>query len=203
MSYRVAVLASGSGSNFQALVDAPVLAESGAQVVCLLSNVPGARVLARAEAAGVPAEVVSHKDFGARGEFDAAVVGRLSEYKPDLIALAGYMRLLSPVFLRAFPTIINIHPALLPAFPGVHGIRDAFDYGVKVTGVSVHFVDEGMDTGPIIAQEALRIEEGESLEALEERIHKVEHELYPRIISWFAQGRIERQGRRVHVRSDR
>lgn len=197
---RVAVLASGSGSNFQAMLDSPALTEAGAQIVCLLCNVPGARVLERAAGAKIPTEIVSHKDYAAREEFDAAVVERLQGYAPGLIVLAGYMRMLSPVFLRAFPDkVINIHPALLPAFPGVHGIKDAWDYGVKVTGVSVHFVDEGMDTGPIIAQQALAIEESESLEALEARIHKIEHALYPRIIADFARGKIRREGRRVTV----
>lgn len=197
---RVAVLASGSGSNFQAMLDSPALKEAGAEIVCLLCNVPGARVLERASGAKIPTEVISHKDYVAREEFDTAVVERLRGYTPDLIVLAGYMRMLSPVFLRAFPDkVINIHPALLPAFPGVHGIKDAWDYGVKVTGVSVHFVDEGMDTGPIIAQQALSIEEGESLEALEERIHKIEHALYPCVIADFARGRIRREGRRVIV----
>ena len=202
VSLRVAVLASGSGSNFQAIVDSPALKEAGAQIVCLLCNVPGARVVARAEAAKIPTEIVSHKDYAGREEFDAAVVERLNVHKPDLIVLAGYMRMLSSVFLRAFPDkVINIHPALLPAFPGVHGIKDAHDYGVKVTGVSVHFVDEGMDTGPIIAQEATAVAEGESLESLEERIHKIEHALYPKVIAQFAQGKIRREGRKVIVKA--
>lgn len=197
---RLAVLASGSGSNFQALADSKELKAAGVSIVCLFCNVPGARVVERAQKAGIPVEVLSHKDYHIREEFDRAVLERLARHKPDLIALAGYMRMLSPKFLEAYPDrVLNIHPALLPSFPGVHGIKDAWDYGVKVTGVTLHLVDGGMDTGPIVLQEALPVQEGESLEALEERIHAIEHRLYPKAITLFAAGKIRREGRKVRV----
>ncbi|MEW6777301.1 MAG: phosphoribosylglycinamide formyltransferase [Bdellovibrionota bacterium] len=195
---RLAVLASGSGSNFQALVDSDDLKKADVKIVCLFCNVPGAKVIERAARAGVPVEILSHKGFQNREEYDKKVLELLAPHKPDLIALAGYMRMLSPAFLRAFPhKILNIHPALLPSFPGVHGIKDAFEAKVKVTGVTVHLVDEGMDTGPIVIQENVPIDPADTLESLEIKIHAVEHQLYPKAIRLFAEGKARVEGNKV------
>lgn len=197
---RIAVLASGSGSNFQALVDSTELKSAGVQIACLFCNRPDARAIERARKAGIPVEILSHKDFPDREAFDRAVLACLAPYKPDALVMAGYMRVVTPLFIEAYrDRVLNIHPALLPAFPGAHAIRDAWEYGVKVTGVSVHFIDEGTDTGPIILQEALEVHEGESLDDLEARIHEIEHRLYPRAVVLLAQGRLRREGRRVRI----
>ncbi len=232
--FRVAVLASGSGSNLQALIDrlhtprfqlvdtgeyeadaagAPGTARAVAdgslagpagagpaentdavpriEIVLVISDVPGARAIARAEHAGIRTVVVAARDFRDRVEHDLALVTRLCEAEPDLVVLAGYMRIVSPSLLKAFPwRVINLHPALLPAFPGTHSISDAVRYGAKVTGVTVHFVDPGVDTGPVIAQEAVRVEEGDTAETLAARIHEVEHRLLPATVRLFAAGRV-------------
>jgi len=161
------------------------------EVVLVVSDVPEAYALKRARLAGIRAVVVSPRDFSTREEHDLALTALLCEAEADLVVLAGYMRLVSPAVLQAFPNrIINLHPALLPSFPGTTAIADALRYGVKVTGVTVHFVDEGMDTGPIIAQEAVRVEEGDSEETLAARIHAVEHRLLPQVIRLIAAGRV-------------
>ncbi len=186
---RLAVLASGSGSNFQALADSPLLKSAGVQICCLFCNVPGAQVIERAGRAGVPVELLSHKGFQSREDYDRAVLAKLARHKPDLIALAGYMRILSPVFLAAYPDkILNIHPALLPRFPGARAIQDAFDAKVPETGVTVHLVDSGVDTGPVVLQEKVPILAGDTVESLEERIHKVEHQIYPKAVVKVAKG---------------
>ena len=142
----------------------------------MVSDVPGARALERAHAAGIPTAVFPSGDYATREEHDLAMAQAIREAGADLVVLAGYMRLVSPAFVRAFPSrIINLHPALLPAFPGTTSIGDAVGYGVKVTGVTVHFVDEGLDTGPVIAQEPVRVEHGDTAESLAARIHAVEH----------------------------
>ena len=189
---RVAVLASGSGSNFQALIDA------GVKIVVLICNVPGAGCLERAKAAGIEAVVLDHKTFGSREAYDEAVVGELKKRQVQLVCLAGFMRLLTPKFLAAFPhAVINVHPSLLPAFPGAHSAKQALDYGVKVTGCTVHFVDEGTDTGPIIAQAAVPVLEGDDEGALQKRIQVEEHRLFPTVVAAYAHGRISVQGRKV------
>lgn len=195
---RVAVLASGSGSNFQALVDALNVAGSPARVELLVCNVPGAGALGRANRAHVASVVVDHKLFASRADFDREVLQALSEHNIELVALAGYMRLVTPTFLAAFPgRVINVHPALLPAFPGMHAVRQALEKGVRVTGVTVHFVDEGTDTGPIIAQAVVPVLPGDDEASLGARVHAEEHQLYPRVVQAIARGHVTLEGRRV------
>ncbi|MDT9725917.1 phosphoribosylglycinamide formyltransferase [Xylanibacillus composti] len=197
---RIAVFASGSGSNFQAIADQAASGQLDVQVELLVCDRPGAYVIERAEKAGVPAFVFSPKDYGSREDYERVLLDKLRERQIDLVVLAGYMRLLTPVLVEPYyGRMINIHPSLLPAFPGTHGARDALEYGVKVTGVTVHFVDLGMDTGPIIAQEPVPIQEGDTEDTLIERIHQVERELYPRVIGWMQQGRVQLKDRKVAV----
>lgn len=197
---RVAVLASGSGSNFQALVDAINVAGSAARVELLVCNVPGVKVIERAQKAGIEAVVIDHKTFASREDFDRAIAAALNERKIELVALAGYMRLVTPAFLSAFPgRVINIHPALLPSFPGMHAVRQAVEKGVRVTGVTVHFVDEGTDTGPIIAQSVVPVLANDDETSLAIRVHAEEHKLYPRVVQAIARGQVTLEGRRVTV----
>ena len=205
---RLAVLASGGGTNLQALLDACAAGRIDARVAVVLSNVPGAGALARAERAGVATEVLPSKGAADRAAYDAAVVERLARHAPDLVCLAGFMRLLTPTFLRAFgpspasrgcPRVMNVHPGLLPSFPGLHAQRQALAYGARVAGCTVHFVDEGTDTGPIIAQAVVPVLDGDGEEALAARILAEEHRLYPKAVGWFAAGRLSLEGRRVRV----
>jgi phosphoribosylglycinamide formyltransferase-1 len=185
------VLVSGSGTNLQAILDAVAAGTLDARVAVVVSNVPGAGALDRARAAGVETLVVDHKKFADRRTFDAAVVEALRARGVDLDVLAGFMRLVTDVLLDAFPfRMVNVHPALLPAFPGVHAQKQAVDYGVRVTGCTVHFVDSGTDTGPIIAQAAVPVLEDDDEEALRLRILAREHELLPRVLQWIAEGRV-------------
>ena len=196
-TYRVVVLASGNGSNLQAIIDklhGRISAAGGPpeEVVLVVSDQPDARALKRAEQAGILTEVCSLISYGSREAQEAALLKVVRIADPDLVVLAGYMRIIPPEFVRAFPwKIINLHPALLPAFPGTSGVKDALEYGVKVTGVTVHFVDEGLDTGAIIAQQALRIEPGDTVETLGGRVHAIEHELLPRVIWLLAAGKVK------------
>ena len=190
--FRLVVLASGSGTNLQAIIDQlhgrP--ADPRIEVALVISDVPGARALERARAAGIATAVFPVADYKSRAAHDLAMVSAVEEAGADLVVLAGYMRLVSPEFVHCLPDrIINLHPALLPAFPGTTSISDAVQYGVKVTGVTVHFVDEGLDSGPIIAQEPVRVEEGDTPESLAARIHAVEHRLLPATIRLIAAGR--------------
>lgn len=195
---RVGVLASGSGSNFQALVDALNVDGSPAEVSALVCNVAGAKVLERARAAGVPAVLMEHARWPGRDAYDAAVADELLRRGVDLVCLAGYMRLLTPGFLGSFPgRVINLHPALLPAFPGLGALRQALEAGVRVTGCTVHFVDEGADTGPIIAQAALPVGPHDTEATLGARMHQLEHRLYPAVVRAIADGRVRLEGRRV------
>lgn len=174
MSARIAVLASGSGTLLQALLDSPL----GSSIVAVGSDSAGAAALGRASAAGVRTFVVSPRDFVDRSQWNAALLGELRAVEPDWIVSAGFMRIIGAVVLDAFPgRIINTHPALLPSFPGAHGVRDALAYGVKVTGCTVHFVDEGVDTGRIIAQRAVDVMPDDDEPTLHERIKAIEREL--------------------------
>jgi phosphoribosylglycinamide formyltransferase-1 len=194
--YRLVVLASGNGGNLQALIDkvhGRPAAPGGptVEIVLVVSDKPGARALDRAAQAGIPTATCSLASAGTREAQEAALLQVVREATPDLVVLAGYMRIVPDDFLRAFPwRVINLHPALLPAFPGTTSIKDALEHGAKVTGVTVHFVDGGLDTGPIIAQEAVRIEEGETFDSLAERIHAVEHELLPHTVRLLAAGKV-------------
>ena len=196
---RIAVLVSGSGTNLQALLDAAARGElAPAEIVCVISNRPGVRALERAAAAGVPALVVDHKQFPGREPFERALLASLAEHRVEAVVLAGFMRLLTSGFLDRFPDrVINIHPSLLPAFPGVDAQRQAFEHGVKVTGATVHFVDAGLDAGPIILQAAVPVLDGDDVETLRARVLEREHELLPRALALLAAGRLTRDGRRV------
>ena len=197
---NVAVLASGSGTNLEAIARAIEDGELPAKIVLVLSDNPGAFALERARTRGIPTRVVLLSDYPDRPSYDREIVQALEEARADLVALAGYMKLAGPELVRAFSgRIMNIHPALLPSFPGTHGVRDALEHGVKVSGVTVHFVDEGLDTGPVIVQEAVPVEEGDDEETLHNRIHQAEYRQYPKAIRLFAEGRLEIDGRTVRV----
>lgn len=193
----IGVLISGRGSNLQALIDAGTRGELGGEVAVVVSNVADAPGLERARRAAVPTVVLDHRGRK-REDYDAEVVSILQEHGVELVCLAGFMRLLSPTFVRAFPgRILNIHPALLPAFPGLQAQRQAFEYGVKVSGATVHLVDEGLDSGPIVAQEAVPVRSDDTAESLAVRILEVEHRLYPRAVRLLLEGRSRVEGRRV------
>lgn len=195
---RFAVLVSGSGSNLQALLDAAAAKDYPAEISVVVSNVHTAFALERARKAGVATEVIEHKAFASREAFDTALVEKLKAHGVELVCLAGFMRIITPVLLRAFPSrVLNIHPALLPAFPGMHGPRQALAYGVKVAGCTVHIVDEGTDTGPIIAQAAVPVLDADTEESLAARILEQEHALYPKVVRRIAEGAIRIEGRRV------
>lgn len=197
---KIAVLASGRGTNLEAILEAVENEEIAGRVVLVISDQADAQALARAERRGVEALFIDPKKYGSREEYDRHLVQKLKAAAVDLIALAGFMRLLSPFFVRAFPMqIMNIHPALLPAFPGVDGVEQALNHGVKVTGCTVHFVDEGLDTGPIILQEAVPVLQKDSVQTLHERIHAVEHRLYPTAIDLFCCDKLRVEGRRCYI----
>lgn len=199
---RIGVLVSGRGSNLQALLDAARRGELGGEVAVVVSNVEGALGLERARQAGIPAVFRDHRGKK-REAFDAEIVGILQAHHVDLVCLAGFMRLLSPVFVRAFPgRIVNIHPALLPAFPGLDAQRQAWEHGVKVSGTTVHLVDEGLDSGPIVAQESVPVLSGDTPERLAARILEAEHRLYPRAVRLLLEGRCRVEGRRVIVEGE-
>lgn len=182
-----AVLASGYGSNLQAIIDACKKKKISAKLKLVISDKADAYALARAQQAGIPSIFIDPKDFADRESYDRKVLACLKQHKIDIVVLAGYMRLLTAYFINQYPDrIINIHPSLLPSFKGLHGIRDAFEYGVGVTGVTVHFVSEEMDAGRIITQEAVKVSPKDTLESLSKKIHKVEHKIYPKAIDWLA-----------------
>lgn len=194
---RVAVLASGSGTNLQALLDDPV---TGPWIALVLSDREEARALERARARGVEAVFLDPKAYPDRAAYDRGVLETLEERGIEFVALAGFMRILGPEPVRAYAgRMLNIHPALLPAFPGGHAIADALAWGAKVTGVTVHLVDEEVDHGPIVAQEAVPIRPDDSRDSLEARIHEMEHRLYPAALRALVEGRLKVEGRVVHV----
>ena len=197
---NLGVLISGRGSNLQAILDAIREGQLDARVSVVLSNVASAAGLELAAAAGLPAVALSHRDFPSREDFDEAVVARLREHEVDVVCLAGFMRILSPVLVRAFPgRILNIHPSLLPAFVGLHAQRQALEHGVKVTGATVHLVDEELDHGPILLQRAVPVLEEDDEEALSARILEEEHRLYPEAIALLLDGRVRTEGRRARI----
>lgn len=188
LGVRIAVLASGGGSNLQALLDADL---GPGRVVCVVCNVPGARALERAADAGVEGLLIDHKGYANRAAFDAAVVDALRARDVEWVVLAGFMRVLSPTFLDAFGgRTVNIHPALLPAFPGLHAQRQALEAGVKVAGCTVHLVDAGVDTGPILAQTAIPVLPTDDEAALSRRILREEHRLLPGVVRAIAAGQL-------------
>jgi len=198
---RLGVLVSGSGSNLQAILDVVAKGALDARVKVVLSNKPGVYALERAQKSGVPTAVVSHKDFPSREAFDTRVVETLRAHDVDTVVLAGFMRVVTPVLLNAFHArVVNIDPALLPAFPGIDGPAQAFAYGARVAGCTVHFVDTGVDTGPIIAQAAVPVLDTDTVDTLRARILEQEHKLLPRALSLLAQDALVIEGRRVVVR---
>ena len=198
----IGVLASGSGTNLQAIIDATEAGHIDATVRVVISDVPKARALGRAREHKIPAVAVRRTDFASKSEFEAKIVESLSEHSVRLVCLAGYMRIVGKTLLSAFPNrIINIHPTLLPSFPGLEGQRQAFDYGAKVAGCTVHFVDELTDHGPIIKQAAVEVHEDDTAETLQKRILAEEHRIYPESIQLYAKGRLTVEGRRVRIAS--
>ena len=205
---RIAVLASGGGSNLQALLDACTAGRIHGRIEVVLCNVPDAGALARARAAGVATELLPSRGWADREAYDTELLARLAPHRPDLLCLAGYMRLLTPKLVRALgptattrgcPRIMNIHPALLPAFPGLRAQRQALEHGARLSGCTVHFVDEGTDTGPIIVQATVPVLTDDTEDSLAQRILVEEHRIYPRAVQWFAEGRLALEGRRVVV----
>ena len=192
---RLAVFVSGSGTNLQAIMDARI---PSVEIVFVFSNNLSAYALERAKKEGIPCLALDHKNYSSREEYDSEVLRNIEPYDVDLIALAGFMRILSPGFVKAYKNrIINIHPALLPSFPGVNAARQALEAGVKYTGVTVHFVDEGVDTGPIIMQRVVPVLDQDTEESLLERIHKEEHMIYPEAIRLVSSGKFRIEGKRV------
>ena len=193
-------MCSGSGTNLQAIIDSIKSGYVPARIAFVLSDKKDAFALERARRAHIETIALNQKDFKSRKDFDKEIIKRLKKNKVGLVVLAGFMRLLSDHFIKAYKNkIMNIHPALLPAFKGTHGIEDALKYGVKVTGAPVHFVDERLDNGPIILQKGVEVKDGDTEESLLERVHKEEHKLYPEAIKLFVEERLRIEGRRVKI----
>ncbi len=197
---KVGVLVSGSGTNLQAIIDA---AKEGLpiEVAHVVSSRPDAYGIERAKAAGIPVLVLNREIYADARAADAMIADTLTASGVEYVVMAGYMRMVTDVLLDAFPNrIVNLHPALLPSFKGAHAIQDAFDAGVKVTGVTVHFANDEYDKGPIIAQKAVIVRETDTVDTLEERIHEVEHEMYPQVLGWLADGRVSvSEDGKVHI----
>ena len=197
---KLAVLVSGNGSNLQAIIQSIESGAINAKIACVISNNPDAYALTRAESHGIPCIIQENSGFRNRREFDAALVNVLHGYGVELVILAGYMRILSDVMVTAFPNaIINIHPALLPSFPGLHAQQQALEYGVKFSGCTVHFVDCGTDTGPIILQAIVPVTQDDTEEILSARIQQEEHRIFPEAIRFFTEGKLTVTGRRVLI----
>ncbi len=200
----IGVLISGSGTNLQAIIDAIARGALDAEIRVVISNRGDAYGLTRAQHHHLPTQVISHRDFATREAFETELIKRLQDARVDLVVLAGFMRVLSPVFIRAFPQrIMNIHPSLLPAFPGIHAQRRALERGVRIAGATVHFVDEEVDHGPIIIQAAVPVYADDTEDTLSARILAQEHRIYPWAIQLFAEGRIEVRGNRVIIHNER
>lgn len=192
---NIAVFVSGNGTNLQALIDAEKNGKlAGGRIVLIVSNKPKAFALERGRQAGIELFIQDDKGFSSREEYDKIVLKKLKEKNIELVVLAGFLRILSGIFIKEYEgRILNIHPAFLPSFKGAHAIRDAFQQGVKETGVTVHFVTNELDSGPIILQEAVPVEKDDTLESLEERIHAVEHRLYPEAVRLFVEGKLKKR----------
>ena len=191
------ILVSGRGSNMRSIVEA----RTGLEVKAVVANRPDAGGLAWAAAQGLETEVVDHKQYAGREAFDAALAQRIDAHRPDLVLLAGFMRILTPAFIERFARrIVNIHPSLLPAFPGLHTHRRALEAGVKVHGCTVHMVTPALDAGPIVGQAAVPVLDDDTEESLAARVLAAEHRLYPQVVRWFLEGRVEQLGDRVRVR---
>ena len=195
---NIAVFVSGSGTNLQAIIDAVNSGYIKTTIALVLSDNKEACALERAKKAGVETLFLDPKAFNSKQDFDKEIIKNLKERRVELICLAGYMRVLTPHFVREFKNrIMNIHPALLPSFKGLNGVKDALDYGVKITGPTVHFVTEKVDSGPIIVQSAVEVKDDDTEDSLRERIHKEEHKIYPKAIKDFVEGKLEVKGRKV------
>jgi phosphoribosylglycinamide formyltransferase 1 len=200
---KLGVLISGTGSNLQAIIDAILRGGLKAEIRLVISNRPDAQGLERARRHGIETAVIEHRKFPSREDFDRAVLAALRARSVELVALAGFMRLLSPVILDAFPgRVMNIHNSLLPSFPGIHGPKDAIEYGVKIAGCTVFFVTPGVDVGPVIVQAAVPVMPGDDEQLLAARILQQEHRIFPHAISLFQQGRLEIRGRQVIIKGD-
>ncbi len=195
---KVGVLVSGHGTNLQAIIDQKI---ESCEIAVVISNKPDVYALKRAQNSGIQAMVINHKDFESREEFEKKLIECLDEKGVELVVLAGFMRVLTPLFVRHYKNrIINIHPALLPSFPGVHAARQALEYGVKYSGCTVHFVDDGVDTGPIILQSVVQIDQGDTEDTLLEKIHTEEHRIFPEAVRLFCEGKIQIEGRTVKIK---
>ena len=191
----IVVLISGSGSNLQAMIDAIDAGELPAEIRAVISNEPGVRGLERARKAGIPAEVIDHRDYDSRAAFDQALMARIDHYRPQLVVLAGFMRILTEDFVNHYAgRMLNIHPSLLPRYQGLNTHQRVLDAGDEIHGVSVHFVTPELDGGPVILQAEVPVHAGDDAEALAERIHRQEHIIYPLVIRWFAEGRLRLAG---------
>ena len=195
---KIVILISGRGSNMEALIAARDAGQLPVDIAAVISNRPDAMGLETAARAGITAHFIDHKAFAGREAFDAALAECIDSFAPDLVVLAGFMRILKGEFLRVFANrVVNIHPSLLPAFPGLESWKQALDYGVKFTGCTVHFVDQGVDTGPIIAQQTVPVLTGDTAETLHQRIQQAEWELYPKAVGALARGAVRTQGRQT------
>ncbi len=200
---KLGVLISGTGTNLQAIIDAILRGDLKAEIRLVISNRADAQGLERARRHGIKTMVIDHRKFASREDFDRAILAALLDRSVELVALAGFMRLLSPVMLEAFPgRIMNIHNSLLPSFPGIHGPKDAIEYSVKIAGCTVFFVTAGVDVGPVIVQAAVPVLPGDDEQRLAARILLQEHRIFPHAIALFQQGRLEIQGRRVIIKGD-
>ena len=198
---NIAVFVSGNGTNLQAIIDEISQGKIKAKIALVVSDNKDAYALTRAKKAGIETFVLSPKGFKTREDYDKEIIKELEKRNVGLVVLAGFMRLVSSYFVRQYKNkIFNVHPALLPSFKGTHGIKEAFEYGMKSTGITVHFVDDELDHGPIILQETVKIKENDTLETLEERIHKIEHKLYPEAIKLFTEGKLKIEGRKVRIK---
>jgi phosphoribosylglycinamide formyltransferase-1 len=200
---KLGVLISGNGSNLQSVIDHIEKGSLKAIIKIVISNNPEAYGITRAKKHGIPVVILKNGDFKNKEEFDLELIRILKNSCVDLVILAGFMRIITPTLLKAFPhKIMNIHPALLPSFPGIHGQKQALEYGVKLSGCTVHFVDEGVDTGPIIIQSAVQVFDNDTEETLAARILKEEHRIYSQAIQLFAEGKIEIKGRKVRIKTE-
>ena len=198
---NIGVLASGRGTNLQAIIEAIEEGKIEGEIKVVISDNPDAYALKRAQQYNIDTRYINFKEFKKREDYDKEIIKTLEEKKVDLVVLAGYMRILTPYFIKTYKNrIMNIHPALLPSFPGLHAQRQAVQYGVKVSGCTVHFVDEGVDSGPIILQKAVEVKDDDSEESLAERILREEHQIFPQAIQLFSQGRLIIKGRKVFIK---
>ncbi|MDZ7761196.1 MAG: phosphoribosylglycinamide formyltransferase [Desulfovermiculus sp.] len=200
MPLPIAVLISGGGSNLQALIDRIEQGVLDARIQVVVSNVPKVKGLERAHKHGIPTRVVPQSEYASRQAHDQAIIGILQDFGVRAVCLAGYMRLISPVFVQAFPNrILNIHPSLLPSFPGLQAQKQAADYGVRLSGATVHFVDEELDHGPMIIQAAVPVNPGDNEHHVSQRILTLEHRIYPQAMQWLAEDRLRIQHGQVHL----